>query len=123
MSNVETYTSNMLSIEVKETQSDINITFKGKSIERDPSVFISPILKESLQNSKKFNKMIIMNFQELEYMNSSTITPIIKTMEKANDMNSSILIEYKKSKKWQDLCFSALKIFETKDKRIEITGK
>jgi len=123
MSNVETYTSHLLTIEVEENHNEINITFKGKSTERDPSVFITPIMTESLHNSKKFSKKIMMDFRELEYMNSSTITPIIKIMENANDLNSSVSILYKKTKKWQDLCFSALKIFETKDHRIEITGK
>lgn len=123
MSNVETYNSNLLTIEVEENHSEIILTFKGKSTERDPSVFMTPILTESLHNSKKFRKKIMMDFRELEYMNSSTITPIIKILENANDLNSSVSIEYKKSKKWQDLCFSALRIFETKDRRIEITGK
>lgn len=123
MSNVETYSSSMLTIEVEENHKEINIIFKGKSTERDPSVFITPILTESVHNSKKFSKKIMMDFRELEYMNSSTITPIIKIMENANELNSSISIQYKKSKKWQDLCFSALRIFETKDHRIEITGK
>lgn len=123
MSNLETYTNNMLTIVIEENQSEIIIKFKGKSTERDPSVFISPILLESLNNSKKFGKIIIMDFQELEYMNSSTITPIIKVLEIAGSQNSSVSLKYKKSKKWQDLCFSALKIFETKDRRIEITGK
>jgi len=123
MSNIETYNSNLLTIEVEESHSGIVIKFKGKSTERDPSQFLSPILLESFQNSKKFGKKIVMDFQELGYMNSSTITPIIRILENANDMQSTISILYKKSKKWQDLCFSALKIFETKDHRIEIIGK
>jgi hypothetical protein len=123
MSNIETYTSNLLTIEVEESQSEINIKFKGKSTERDPSGFISPVLLESMRNSKKFKKIIRMDFQDLEYMNSSTITPIIKILESANDTGNSISILYRKSKKWQELCFSALRIFETKDHRIEITGK
>lgn len=123
MSNIETYTSNLLTIEVEENQSEINIKFKGKSTERDPSDFISPVLLESMQNSKKFKKKIRMDFQNLEYMNSSTITPIIRILESANDTGNSISILYRKSKKWQELCFSALRIFETKDHRIEITGK
>lgn len=123
MSNIETYTSNLLTIEVEENHSEISIKFKGKSTERDPAGFILPVLNESLQTSSKFSKKITMDFQELEYMNSSTITPIIKTLESANNANSSIIIFYNKSKKWQELSFSALRIFETKDHRIEIAGK
>lgn len=123
MSNIEKYSSSLLKIEVEENKSEIHIKFLGKSAERDPSGFITPILLEAMQNSKKFDKMIVMDFQELEYMNSSTITPVIKILENSGSISSSISILYKKSKKWQELCFSALRIFETKDQRIVITGK
>jgi len=63
-----------------------------------------------------------MNFLKLEYMNSSTITPIIRMLESTKKSTENISILYDKSKKWQDLCFTALKIFETKDSRIKITG-
>jgi len=123
MSNIETYTSNLLTIEVEENGSTIIIRFKGKSTDREPGNFILPILLESLHNSVKYDKKIIMDFESLEYMNSSTITPLIKILENAKDNTSSISLVYQKTKKWQELCFSALKIFETKDQRIEISGK
>lgn len=123
MSNIETYTSNLLTLEVEENGSTIAIRFKGKSTEREPGTFILPILLDALHNSIKYDKKIVMNFESLEYMNSSTITPLIKILENAKDNTSSISLIYRKSKKWQELSFSALKIFETKDQRIEISGK
>lgn len=123
MSNIEKYKNNQLTIEVEENISEIIIKFKGRSTERDPSLFITPVLRDSQNNSSKYNKKMIIDFQELEYMNSSTITPIIKILESANNQKNTISILYLTSKKWQELCFSALKIFETKDQRIEITGK
>lgn len=123
MSNIETYTGNMLKIEIEENDSTIDIRFLGKSTDREPGNFIYPILQDSFQNSLRYNKKLVMDFISLEYMNSSTITPLIRILESAKDCTSSMSIFYKKSKKWQELCFSALKIFETNDKRIEITGK
>ncbi|MFH0974895.1 MAG: SiaC family regulatory phosphoprotein [Spirochaetota bacterium] len=122
MKNNETHKSNLLTIDVQEKPSTIEIMFSGKSTEREPGHFITPILLESLQYSSKFNKRVVMNFESLEYMNSSTITPLIRILENAKDKTCSISINYKKSKKWQELCFSALKIFETKDRRIQIKG-
>lgn len=123
MSNIETYTGNLLKIEIEENDSTIGIRFLGKSTDREPGNFIYPILQDSLQNSLKYNKKLVMDFISLEYMNSSTITPLIRILESAKNNTSSMSIFYKRSKKWQELCFSALKIFETSDKRIEITGK
>lgn len=123
MSNIKTHTSNLLTIEVEEIDTIIEIRFKGRSIEREPGSFISPILLESLQKGIESNRRVRINFESLGYMNSSTITPLLKILENLQKSQSSISILYKKSKKWQELCFSALKIFETRDKRIEIVGK
>ncbi len=122
MTHRETYNNGLLVMEIDENDSSIEITFLGKSTEREPGSFITPILTEVIQNSRKYNKIISMNFLKLEYMNSSTITPIIRILENTKKGNENISILYDKSKKWQELCFTALKIFETKDSRIKITG-
>ena len=122
MPHVETYSSNKLTLTVEEDDSIIMITFTGQSTEREPGRFITPILTETITNSRKYDKGIMINFENLEYMNSSTITPIIRILEGSKKTGESISIRYNKTKKWQELCFSALKIFETKDRRILITG-
>ena len=63
-----------------------------------------------------------MDFRKLEYMNSSTITPIIKVLDRAKRGKNHITVIYDKTLKWQELSFSAMEIFQTKDKRIEIKG-
>lgn len=63
-----------------------------------------------------------MDFRELEFMNSSTVTPVAKMLEHGKKGTVSITVFYNHSKKWQELSFSALKIFETKDGRISVTG-
>jgi len=123
MPNVEMHSSNLLNIEVTEDLENISISLTGRSIDENPGEFIIPILSDVLQDSRNYNKMIIMDFFGLEYMNSSTITPFTKILERAKVEGDSISIIYNNSKKWQELCFSALKIFETKDKRIQIKGK
>lgn len=122
MPHIETYTSNKLTLTVEENGSRITINFTGQSTEREPGKFINPILTDAIQNSRKYNKAVLIDFEKLEYMNSSTITPIIRILEGAKKTGETITVRYNKSKKWQELCFSALKIFETKDHRIEITG-
>jgi hypothetical protein len=75
-----------------------------------------------LRRSNDLKKRIILDFQKLDYMNSSTITPIIKILERAKRGKTQVTVLYKKILKWQDLSFSALEIFQTKDKRVEIKG-
>lgn len=116
------FENNLLKITLFEEDNSINIKWNGKSTDRDPSAFIMPILLNVLDLSGGDNKAIKMDFTELEYMNSSTITPIIKILERAKRGNNFLTIIYKKSLKWQDLSFSALEIFQTQDQRVEIKG-
>jgi hypothetical protein len=122
MAKTELFTSELLRIEVKDEDHSINIEWKGKSVTRQPGQFITPILVDALKKGDNHEKPVILDFRELEYMNSSTITPIIKILERARKGTRHITVLYDKQQKWQDLSFSALGIFETKDNRVRIQG-
>ena len=122
MENKEIFSAELLTIEVFETVNSIEVVWLGKSIDRHPSKFISPVLVKVLNMAAVVNKRVIMDFRSLSYMNSSTITPIIKILERAKKGMHEITILYKKSLKWQELNFSALEIFGTNDDRLKIKG-
>jgi hypothetical protein len=98
------------------------VKWNGKSIDREPSKFISPILVKVLEMAGTMDKRITMDFQDLSYMNSSTITPVIKILDRAKKGMTQITILYRKSLRWQELNFSALEVFRTDDNRLEIKG-
>jgi len=118
----EKYTNTHLSIEVIEHETTIDVKWEGKSIDREPGKFISPILVKVLEMASVLNKRIFMDFQSLSYMNSSTITPIIKILDRAQKGMTQITITYQKALKWQELNFTALEVFRTEDNRLEIKG-
>lgn len=122
MMKAKKYTNNNLSIEVIEHEDAINVKWEGKSIDREPGKFISPILVKVTEMASTLNKRITMDFQGLSYLNSSTITPIIKILERAKKGMTKITIIYRKSLKWQELNFTALEVFRTEDNRLEIKG-
>jgi len=122
MGQTKTYTNNLLNLEVEENNSAINIRWTGKSVDREPAKFITPILVDSIRKSGDQSKRITLDFRELAYMNSSTITPIIKMLERAKRGKTQVTVIYLKSLKWQDVIFSALEIFRTKDGRVAIKG-
>jgi hypothetical protein len=107
---------------VKDDADSIHMEWTGRSVDRDPSKFITPILLESLRKTSHNDKRVLLDFRRLEYMNSSTITPVIKALERAKRGATKITVLYDGSLKWQDLAFSALEIFQTTDKRVEIKG-
>ena len=122
MGKSESYTCGLLKIDINENNNCINIKWTGRSIDRKPSTFITPILVSILNRSSDCNKRLVLDFRKLEYMNSSTITPIIKVLERAKRGTNQVTVLYEKSLKWQDLSFSALRIFQTGDQRVEIKG-
>lgn len=122
MTETKVYEHNLLKIHVTDTDESIYIGLTGKSVDRDPGQMITPILLESLKLIGETNRHIILNFCQLEYMNSSTITPIIKILERVKRGHNRLTLLYDKSLKWQALSFSALEIFQTDDNRIEIKG-
>ncbi len=122
MTDTKAFEHNLLKIHLTNSSDSIHIGLTGKSVDRNPSKFITPILLDALKNTGEKNRHIILNFCQLDFMNSSTITPIIKILERAKRGKNRVTVLYNKSLKWQALSFSALEIFETRDKRIEVKG-
>jgi hypothetical protein len=120
MGEVRTFTNDCLEIKVIENDRSIELIWSGKSVDREPRKFITPILLDVIKTSTEASKRVILDFCRLAYMNSSTITPIIKVLERARKGKNEITVLYQKSLRWQDINFSALKIFETTDQRVEI---
>jgi len=116
-----TFQNKMLSVEVTESPSDILVQFRGKSVDRDPGEFLTPLLRDTL--AKAGARRIVLNFMDLEYMNSSSVTPVIILLNEIKAGTQSIRLVFSKAKKWQELSFSALKVFQTRDGRIEVIGQ
>ncbi len=112
-----------LKLEILDVGAEIEVRWLGKSVERNPSQFLIPKLSDVMKRGTDEDKVVVWDFRQLEYMNSSTITPVIKTLEMVKKGSGRVRLVYNKAKKWQDLSFSALRIFETKDGRIQVVGQ
>ena len=122
METVQTYSNDQLRIEVSHDDGVISVHFHGKSMLRDPNDFLMPILLRVLAEANTERKRLLLDFRSLAYMNSSTMTPVIKVLEQARVGEGMVTVTYRKALKWQDISFSALVIFQTADGRIEIRG-
>lgn len=117
------FNDGMLSLTIIEDSTTITVEWTGKSVAREPSSFITPILVRLIKKCSDSKKRLILDFRHLAYLNSSTITPIIKILERAKRGSSKITVLYDSSLKWQDLIFSALTIFKTANKRVDLQGE
>ena len=122
MDTIQTYTHDQLRVDVSRENGIIFVRFHGKSMLHDPNDFLMPILLRTLGEANTERKRLQLDFRSLAYMNSSTMTPVIKVLEQARVGDGMVTVMYSKTLKWQDISFSALVIFQTPDGRIDIQG-
>jgi hypothetical protein len=120
--SLETYKADTLTLELREEEGAVYVVWTGRSTGRDPGPFIVPVLSKAIELVRETNKPLILDFQNISFMNSSTLTPIIRLLDRARRSVNTIRILYKRDLKWQELNFSALEVFQTPDQRIEIRG-
>lgn len=119
----ETYTNGVFSI-VKNTDGEnLALVFSGKSILDDPVEFVLPVLSDALNEADEAGRRLVLDFREVTYMNSSTYAPLVRILHKARLSSSRISVVYAGTIRWQEVSFSALNIFQTRDGRIEVTGE
>jgi hypothetical protein len=114
------FVRNGLTIHFRRDQDRLVMMWSGKSDERNPALFLMPLLESALSDCE--GKELVLNFRSLDFMNSSSITPILKMLDRAKRSQNRVTIIYRKALKWQELSFSALSVFETPDGRIKVVG-
>ena len=122
MAAPQSYTNDSLRIDMSEDADTLTMGWFGKSTMRKPGDFLTPIIADLLKRGAESGRRIVMDFRSLQYMNSSTVTPVIRALEQVRRGTGRMSVLFRPDLKWQHLSFSALKIFETPDARIEIKG-
>ncbi len=118
----ETFQDEALTLTLREEEDAVTVSWSGRSTNREPSHFIVPVLSRAMDWGRTKNKLVVLDFRDMAYMNSSTITPIIRLLGRARRNPDAVRVIYRKELKWQELSFSALEVFQTSDQRIEIRG-
>lgn len=111
-----------LTIGREDRDGELVLVFEGKSILRDPTELLQPLLFDSLSEASESSLTLVLDFRKLTYMNSSTFTPVVKTLEKARVGTGSVRVLFNSEERWQSVSFAALSIFATRDGRISVSG-
>ncbi len=123
MDQVRRWEEGELSLEAHRGTGELRLIWRGRSAGREPGKFLLPVLSELVEACRRNAERLCLDFSALDYMNSSTFTPIVKTIDEARRAGIGIALEYSQAKKWQALSFSALRTFETADGRIAVLGR
>jgi len=106
---LENFASGALKININIEDKKAFMTWLGQSDSRNPASELNPYL-DSLVDELKTAELTI-KFNDLEYMNSSTVPPIIQFLKKLNTSEIKTLITYNAESKWQAASFKALETF------------
>jgi len=120
--NTETFSDDALTLVLFDAQDEVRLEWQGVSMARDPGSFLLPVLSRALDRGLQRNKPVVIDFQKLEYLNSSTLTPVIRVLEQARRGHGRVKVLYRRDVKWQALSFTGLDIFRTPDARIDVQG-
>lgn len=118
----ETFTDEELTLVLFETPEEVRLEWQGLSMARNPGQFLSPLLSRALDRGLQREKPLVLDFQRLEYLNSSTLSPVIRILDQARRGHGRVRVVYNKELKWQRLSFTGLDIFRTQDARIDVQG-
>ena len=100
-------TMNDLTLSVDNSTDTVVMKWIGECSEIDPHESLVPFLNESLT---LVQNQIIIQFQELTFMNSSIIHPLILFIKNLHQRNVKIQLQYDKNSSWQ---ISSFKTFKT----------
>lgn len=109
-----------LHLDIEEMENTVFLRWKGISRHINPGSFLDPYLTKTLNNLK--GKSLVMDFTQLETMNSSTMLPIIKFFKKLEDNKIESQIKYNNQLNWQKSSFLTLKIVTSQYTYVKIAN-
>ncbi len=118
---VDTLTSGALVIEASAASpTTLRLDWTGRSTEQNPGDTLRPFFDAILTMASETGCGLELHFEELEFLNSSTVTAVIQVIRKARGQGTSLVIVFDQSRKWQVLSFDALKSFQLPDGLLQI---
>ncbi|MEO8179787.1 MAG: hypothetical protein ABI895_13210 [Deltaproteobacteria bacterium] len=117
---IDSFQAESLRIEVSESKDLVVLSWKGESDLRNPRQTLLPYLM-SLRDKLRARK-VQMRFEELAYMNSATVTPLMEFISCIRTGATEIVIQYRNDLAWQATSFRAMRIVARKWSNVAIQG-
>ena len=101
------YQAEDLTIESLEQNNQLVLRWLGRSETKDPSRTLQPLM-EAVISALQSAQSVEFDFRALEYMNSSTVRPILKLLQTASTRAANVHVRYDAGKTWQRMSFLAI---------------
>ena len=111
-----------LTLELSDDGGEVVVRWLGRSTARDPRVFVGPVLQKAFELALQQKKTLVLDFRELEYFNSSTITPVARLLQQVKAQGGRAVVRFRHDLNWQRLSFSALHVLQGDGQQIVLDG-
>jgi hypothetical protein len=101
----------------------IALLWQGRSLDRHPARAIVPFVGTVLEEAQRRQTGVRLHFENLEFMNSSTITAVIQIIREARTKSVGLEIVFDRSVEWQRLSFDALAVLLRGDDLLRLVGE
>jgi len=98
----------------------IRVVWRGKSDDVRPARFLAPHFQALIEEAARVGAPIEMRFEELEYINSSTLSALAQLIRDCRTKAIKLVMVYDPDRKWQKLSFDALRVFVNNDSTLEL---
>lgn len=119
MNNLK-YNNLTINVEVEENKNLVRVIWSGTSDDISPSKILTPFLSNIADTIG--TKKLSIELYDLEFMNSSTVPPIVQFIKYCSQKNIEILILYSSSKEWQKFSFKSFETFAIVYKNLKISA-
>ncbi len=108
-----------LKVEISKERNPTKISFNGKSDDRFPERILDKYFESIVP---ELSGDLTIEFLDLKFMNSSTVTSLVKLMRILEDREIHATFVYNENLKWQLPSFKALKTISRDSKYITVKG-
>ncbi|MDZ4725695.1 MAG: hypothetical protein SH817_06040 [Leptospira sp.] len=115
-----TYNKLNINVNVEDQNNLVRIIWSGTSDDISPGKILTPYLSNIADEIG--GRKLSIELYDLEFMNSSTVPPIVQFIKYCSQKNIDILILYSSSKEWQKFSFKSFETFAIVYKNLKISA-
>lgn len=117
---MENLTAGALTIEAADAGDSLRMRWKGRCTDRNPAKVLSSFFTGTLTAAAARGVPIEMNFEELEYLNSSAITVMIHFLREAHRQGIRLILIFNPALRWQKLTADAVRALSRDNPLLEV---
>ena len=116
----ETFTMEKLTIVLLAAPgAPVVLQWRGEVTARDPGALLSPYLDKILL--RQADSKVVLDFSYMDFMNSSTLVPIVSFIKKASKQSLAVELRYNSTVSWQRVSHQCMTVMCSKLTNIEVT--